>query len=532
MGICFMMARELLSSVKRVVLRWLHSPKLFYAIVTLLALQAVWIALTARYPQAFDENYHVGLIQLHAQQWLPFFTSQPPGDALYGAVARDPSYLYHFLFSLPYRLLIHVTDSLAVQVIVLRLLNIALFVWGLYVYRKVLAELGASRAVSHAVLLFFVLTPIVPLLAGQINYDNLMFPMAGMLVLLTVRYYKSLQSIDFTGLPLLATKIIIVGALGSLVKFPFAPLFAATVIILAVATLRVWRRRALLHNDLAPAAAANGAAHRNGRWFQASRRQRIIVALYTILVVISLGLFLERYAVNAVLYHSPVPECHKVLDIDACQAYSPWARDYQFAATYPRPNAQGIVVYPFVWVHRMVYESMFTITSTYWEEASPNASVVYYYAADPLPVANFTGWAVLILGIFAAIWNWRRIGQHKPLLVILSVVAFYTLVLFMQNFAMYLHTGEAVAIHGRYIIPVAPVLYLTLVWSIGWALVRFGLERYKAWMFIIVFLLFLQGAGVLTWIVRGEYWWYWQQTPLAGRANWLAQDVLRRLILR
>src|SRR4051812_32904691 len=98
-------------------MKFLSSRKFFYATIVLLVLESLWIALTARYPQPFDEQVHFGLIQLHAQSWLPFFTNQPTGADAYGAVVRDPSYLYHYLMSFPYRLLAHATSSEAAQII-------------------------------------------------------------------------------------------------------------------------------------------------------------------------------------------------------------------------------------------------------------------------------------------------------------------------------------------------------------------------------------------------------------------------------
>ena len=66
------------------IIRFLGSERCFYVIVICFVLQAVWLAATARYPMAFDENFHFGLIQLHADQWLPFFTHQP-ANADHGA---------------------------------------------------------------------------------------------------------------------------------------------------------------------------------------------------------------------------------------------------------------------------------------------------------------------------------------------------------------------------------------------------------------------------------------------------------------
>ncbi|MGC1177032.1 MAG: hypothetical protein WA843_03080, partial [Candidatus Saccharimonadales bacterium] len=38
----------------------------FWGVVGLLVAQAAWIALSGRYPMAFDEDFHLGIIRLYA----------------------------------------------------------------------------------------------------------------------------------------------------------------------------------------------------------------------------------------------------------------------------------------------------------------------------------------------------------------------------------------------------------------------------------------------------------------------------------
>ncbi len=73
----------------------------FRLIVAVSLLSAVWIALSARYPMAFDEDFHLGLIRLYASHGWPFWSGQPANADVFGAVARDPSFLYHYLMSFP-----------------------------------------------------------------------------------------------------------------------------------------------------------------------------------------------------------------------------------------------------------------------------------------------------------------------------------------------------------------------------------------------------------------------------------------------
>jgi hypothetical protein len=238
--------------------------------------------------------------------------------------------------------------------------------------------------------------------------------------------------------------------------------------------------------------------------------------------------------VNLVQYHSPVPRCDKVLSIETCQAYSPWARDYQFAATLPRPTALGIAVYPWVWFHRMVYETMFTITSYIYEPWG----TVTYLPYPPLTIANYTGWTVVLLSLLLIVIFWRRIWQNYALRILAAIIAFYVIVLFLQNYGMYLHTGEAVAIHGRYLIPVFPVILL--VFALGFVESFKRLEpqlsarfiRYaKAGLLVVTVVLFLQGGGITNWIIRSSPGWFWQDNAYAQNAGAIARAVLSKVVL-
>lgn len=525
-----MVYKGMIQRLQDTISRLLRSPRFFYVIIGLLVLQAAWIALTARYPQAFDENYHFGLIQLHAEQLLPFFTYQPPGAEIHGAVVRDPSYLFHYLMTFPYHLLRLITDSETVQIIALRFLNIAIFVWGLFVYRKLFSEMGVARSIMHAVLLFFVLTPIVPLLAGHINYDNLMFALCALLFLYMVRYVKALQSPDLVlrGIPLqVALQIILVGAVGSIVKFPFAPIFFAVLVVLVFMTWRARRRLAANSSGVDEKVVIEKAASKPEPVLRNLVRLpgKAKLVVYSILVVLAVGLCIERYGINLVRYQAPVPKCDKVLSVEACLSYSPWARDYNFAKTYPDPTAWGIFVYPAVWVHRTVFETMFTISSQF----RPDGTVEYKPVA-PLTINNYAGWTVVTFGILLALYYWRRIWQDRLLRVLLLVIAFYGLVLFLQNFQMYIHSGEAVAIHGRYWIPVYPVLYLVLALGFAWFLQQFNLQKYKALLLTVTLILFMQGGGITGWIIRSDPSWYWQHSSAAAQANWWAKDILYKIV--
>lgn len=489
---------------------WLNRPGFFYVIIGLLVVQSLWIALSAIYPQAFDENYHIGLIQLHATQWLPFFTEHIPGAELYGAIARDPSYLYHFVFSLPYRMLNNLGLSLEAIVIVLRVCNIAIFVAGLYVYRKVLDELGIARRMMHVVLLFFVLTPIMPLLAAQINYDNVIFLLTGLLFLYAIRYLKQLyigNTYDATAF----LWILFYTAVCSITKYTSLPLSVALVgILIGVSVWKYFRKDVRVR----PGVVWPG---------------KFVVSAFAASLIVLGGLAVERYGINVVQYGHPVPDCAKVLTVEQCKSYSPWARDHFYAQTHPKPSLLGVVVYPFVWIHRMVFETMFTVASHF----NADGVTVRYIAAPPLTVANYTAWTIVLAGSALMIVYIRRMWRLVYLRWLLLAMVFYTFILFTKNFSMYMHTGEAMAIHGRYLIPVFPVLYAVFALVFAWWFERMRRPRAKTWLVILTLLLLVHGAGLIVWIYRSNPSWYWSANPdsFVYQVNHAAQNIIHRIII-
>ena len=94
---------------------------------------------------------------------------------------------------------------------------------------------------------------------------------------------------------------------------------------------------------------------------------------------------------------------------------------------------------------------------------------------------------------------------------------------------MYLHTGEAVAIHGRYLVPVYPLLLILLAMGFNWLLHNIRRAQAQAWVLVAVALLFLQGGSITAWIVRGNPSWTWQQSQPAQSLNTNSKAVLEHI---
>ena len=465
-------------------------------------LQATWIALTGRYPMAFDEDFHLGIIRLYAHHISPFWASQPSGADAYGAVARDPSYLYQYLMSFPYRLISAFTHDQTLQVLFLRAINIILFAVSLPLWRRLLQKTGASRAIIHGCLIIFVLIPVVPLLAAQINYDNLLIPLTALVLLLTVTLSEKMVRRKPLNIQL-SLIILILCLLTSLVKYAFLPIFAAIILFIVI---RLWQVYGSPHELLK--------SLRLGTQYVKHR----IFLLLGCLVILSGGLFLQRYAVNVIRYHQIIPDCQQVLSINRCHSYGPWDRDYSDSLTKADndKDATHFVFYIGDWFYGMWLRTFFAV----------DGPATNYETRGPFIVPSMAAIGFASVGLIALVVTRRRLlarYHSSVLLFFLLVSVVYTLALWLDEYKSYVATGQPVAINGRYLIPVLPLVLVLLAIAYGELLRRYF--RAKVALACLAIVSLLWGGGALTYILRSNYTWYWPARPVYS-VNHAVQDVI------
>jgi len=478
----------------------IRSRKFFYATVILLVLQAVWFALVARYPMAFDEDFHFGIIQIYAHQWSPFFSSTPPDSGAYGELVRTPSYLYHYLMSFPYRLIAALTHDQTVQIIFLRFLNIAMFAGGLALFQKLLKRLRFSDGITNLSLFILILVPVVPFLAGQINYDNLLFLLTPALGLAALSCAQTIRSKGYVPAKSLIY-LLSLGMFGSLVKYPFAPIFFAAVLYVAFA---IWR-----HKKYTEAA--------KKCWQSFTSARLVSRILLMVLLLVSTGLFLERYGGNLVQYKSLNPDCAEVETVAHCQEYGPWARNYQIqngdGDEFLDQSNANFVSFVGQWIFGLMHRLYFAISYNY----------VNYYEL-PLPVT--AAYSIGLIGLVLGGIYWKKLfRQHPHLLLAFLMTAIYIASLFYVNYSDFLKYNSFLAINGRYLIPVLPFIFAALAAAFGVALQKIKAPdhavRATFWLTVVVLFFTLQGGGALTFAVRSDDDWY--------RPNQLAHDLGRGL---
>jgi hypothetical protein len=489
------------------IIQFLGSRRFFTIILIFFILEALWLVFSAIYPMAFDEAYHLGIIQIYSHQFSPFFKTQPHGADQYSALARDPSYLYHYLMSFPYRLVAHYTKFQPTQVIWLRLINVALFSWALIIFRRALLKAKLSAVTVNISILIVALIPIVPLLAAEINYDNLLILLVAYLCLFIVDVIKSGVNREVAIKPLIGVAIICLFA--SLDQYSFLPIFAATVVFLIVMYWHFFK-------------------HKVGQFWHSLTKsfgQSSWATKTPLLVLLVLGIVLVflSYGINTIKYKSPIPNCDKILTIQQCSNYGPWVRnniDHQTKGTF-KPELDHFTV---SWFVGMWYRSFFSI----------NGNVPYenYQNFSPLPIVSIGAIIIVVTGIVLVIVYWRKVYKSNWLAGYFSAITLaYILILFYKNYKGYVYTGQPVAINGRYLIPL--LIPMAYVFGLGFKQLYYKFRNVRFAVpltVIIVALVFIEGGGVCAFMVNSNSGWYWPNKT-AQRANIDANHITSKFIV-
>ena len=419
-------------------LKWLGSSWAFTFILLLFVTETGWLALTSRFPMAFDETYHFGLIRFFSHRLNPIVTHQAASTYKFGAIVQDPSFLYHYLMSFPYRLITLFTHSLEAQVIGLRLINVALAVASLLVMRKLLKLVDLSDGLANVAVLAFAMTPLVTALSAQINYDNLLILSASLCIYETVLFAKELDQKVVNAGRLLALLSLCLFA--SLVKFSFLPVF------LGIVGLIVWKFIAYgRRND------ANLLAEAQKSFTSINRYPKLLLLTATIL---SSLLFVRFYGVNLVKYHNPVPQCNQVLNVPACKHYYSWNNDYTIAQHYHDAHPKAVQA------NTLQYSAYWSLLSSFQLfGAIMPLQGLYYVSQSYLSIIALLG----VTGLICTIINFKTMLQkNKNLLAITAISLIYVLFLWARNYHDYLHLGQPVAVNGRYLAPVLIYFYALL----------------------------------------------------------------------
>ena len=166
-----------------------------------------------------------------------------------------------------------------------------------------------------------------------------------------------------------------------------------------------------------------------------------------------------------------------------------------------------------------MYELFFTINYNYVNE-------------PPLPLPFAVTWALSVLGFILAIFNWRKIKRNVYFVFFSFVSIVFAVSLWINNLNRFHRVGMPVAIHGRYWMPLLPIIILLFGLGIRYTLNRLPdySNKLTAPLALIVLLLLCQGGGITSFIIKSNADWYWPDKRVDS-ANSTVRTVLAKLIV-
>ena len=203
------------------------------------------------------------------------------------------------------------------------------------------------------------------------------------------------------------------------------------------------------------------------------------------------------------------------VSVKACSSYGPWIRDYNFSINKV-DEEHNPAVFTADWFYGMWLRLFFSVDGPASNYATKGPLTVPSISAIGFAVAS----TVLVLAYIKRIFQ----TYDSAVLSLMAVVTvLYVSVLWLDEFRAFLHTGQPVAINGRYLLPVLPFLLLVGALAINEFCGRRA--ELKLALASVAALSLLWGGGALTYILRSEDSWYWP-SPAVRSANHAVQRTL------
>ena len=391
-----------------------------------------------------DEHRHIGNIFYFAQRSLlsgPIISDiGDKGHLWMGEIERFPSYLYLYLMSFPAKLFMALGASDQVSIIMLRIITLAIGVYGLTVFRKLLYEAKTPLWIANLTTLMLSQTGVYVWLSAAVNYDIPSLCLFLLMLLFLVRFIKDHPKNFYYAL--------IMFFLVSITKYTYLP-FGAMAILLAV----------LYKTEFKPSLFKDTLKNIFLSYPKIVSKAGIILSL---IIIVSGGLFSERILANLIQYKSVNPVCSKVHTVNECKNFTVFDRNYNREqeiqtkkdANQPAtPSANELAVYPISWIIKY-------------------AKSIYFYRAEAAVSAIAT--STLIIGFLVGlIFITSIFTAKKPILnsrlqkYLISVSLLTLIAIFIFNLRSYIHFDAFYAHQGRYLLSVIGFGYLIGIYGLN-----------------------------------------------------------------
>lgn len=484
----------------------------FGFIVIFFLVQTIWLALSGIYPMLFDEEYHLGIIDIYSRQISPFIHIQPPEAAFHGDITRYGSYLFHYIMSVPYSIIQLFSHDLQSTVIAMRFVCIAFVVLGLFVFRAFLLRSGLTKSLTHLAIGFFTLVPLVPFASSQISYDSLAFLMIASI------FYLALRSAENSNKQILWIILLLsASSLASLMKFTILPIAFANVLFVAIV---LWRKH-------------------NSKVFKELLQQtknvsKIALVASLLLLAVGVGLFTERYVVNIIQYRAIEPKCDRIHSDENCAQYTVWRRDNSWKQSNDAKGTErnNPIIYTTTYWAPHIY-SDYTVTAAFVYPPGQSPQIRYLptkmQASAGAPILRYGSWVVLVASVLVLAFTWRKLPNRRLRYMVALTVLIYSVSLWIRNYTDYLNIGAGTAAQGRYFIPLLIPMLAVVGLAFRHVLTRM---RYQVTFLVICLLLLSQGGGAATYLLYSNPNWYWPNNRQAITSiNQSAKSFLKLFVI-
>lgn len=477
------------------IIKFLGSRAFLFLVICLFVVQALWIALSFRYPMPFDEAFHFGAIQIHSHHLSPFLSNQPVSFDNLGDLPANSHGLYHYIMSFPYRFAELFTQNTSMLILIMRTLNIAMVAVGLWLYAKLLEQSRVKSTYVNLGLLFFILLPIVPYISATVSYDNMLFPLTALCLLFAVKIVQAKQVSwrDYA-------KVLLVGLIAILAKFTFMPVLAIIIVFLLIDAFSKYKTNFFKKFYVSFAK-------------DSFRAKSILLSL----VIIFSGIFVYENARNIILYGAAAPPCDKVMSVERCNKSWGVARKQKVAMTKNKLEFD-VPSFTLGWVKRM---------TALGNTGSSRKNMKIEYKTGP-HILRTTLFFACILGASGILYAWRSLKKDRSWYLLLVVAVGLITSIFIVNLYGYTKTHQFFANQPRYNLSVIPILITFTLVSYSYILRKH--RNLKVTILIIGLLLFTQGGGVITHIVKSNDTWYWDNARVI-RANHYAKKILDPIVV-
>jgi hypothetical protein len=469
--------KNILNTIIRLTVSALSSKWAPWVITFLFVVNALWIALLYRFPLVFDEHFHFHTIEAFSNYFAPIIINQPPRYDELGSLTFGSASLYHYFLSFVYRIVELFTQDQAVQVIILRFINVLMAASGILLFFKFFKELGIKPYIVSVGMFIFAFIPILTNVAATINYDNVILPLTALFFIYGSRLIL-LKKPDI----LLILQLLNIGTLASLIKFTFLPLFAFALLFIAV----ILFKEAGSFKKL-------WAALRVG--FKKIKNLKGLIWGLAFVILLLLAGF--RYGVAVVLYHTPIPDCTLLMEQGRCEE-SPVFRINNSALETKQERGTKI---PSNYVQNWVA----TMTNGYAVSGVNTIDKTEGGTSPPIYATMLT--AGLSTGIILLIFMWRTLKLDRRYLFVISASLALMLATLLFNAMTYYQYRAELNVQPRYALTILPII---LVFSVLAFNELFKGQKYIK-LLLILALLFTttQGGGLITHATISKDNWYW-----------------------